>query len=144
MLGLRATEEEDDVIDTYLRRKAKCDALGLNITEVFPNSLRNGIAAQQPAEPDGDEGAEAVPSIVDLQAKEKLDAIGVAVRAGVLTPEQSLEQSVRQSLALPEMGSDVLSEWRDNPIRSPITLSSELAGGDPVTEPTPEDNPTEP
>jgi hypothetical protein len=55
MLGLRATEEEDDVIDTYLRRKAKCDALGLNITEVFPNTLRNGIAAQQPAEPDPDE-----------------------------------------------------------------------------------------
>jgi lambda family phage portal protein len=55
MLGLRATEEEDDVIDTYLRRKAKCDALGLDVSQVFPNSLRNGIAAQQPAEPDADE-----------------------------------------------------------------------------------------
>jgi hypothetical protein len=55
MLGLRATEEEDDVIDTYLRRKAKCDALGLDVSQVFPNSLRNGIAAQQPAEPDDDE-----------------------------------------------------------------------------------------
>jgi hypothetical protein len=55
MLGLRATEEEDDVIDTFLRRKAKCEALGLNISEVFPNALRNGIAAQQPAEPDADE-----------------------------------------------------------------------------------------
>lgn len=40
MLGLRATEEEDDVIETYLRRKAKCDALGLDVSEVFPNSLR--------------------------------------------------------------------------------------------------------
>jgi capsid protein len=55
MLGLRATEEEDDVIDTFLRRKAKCDALGLNISEVFPNSVSRGIAAQQPAEPDADE-----------------------------------------------------------------------------------------
>jgi capsid protein len=55
MLGLRATEEEDDVIDTFLRRKAKCDALGLDVSQVFPNSLRNGIAAQQPAEPDDDE-----------------------------------------------------------------------------------------
>jgi capsid protein len=143
MLGLRATEEEDDVIDTFIRRKAKCEALGLNISEVFPNSLRNGIAAQQPAEPDGDDSNQS-PAISDLQAKEKLDAIGVAVRAGVLTPEQALEQSVRQSLALPEMGSDVLSEWQQNPIRSPITLSSELAGADPATEPTPEDNPTEP
>jgi len=143
MLGLRATEEEDDVIDTFIRRKAKCDALGLNISEVFPNSLRNGIAAQQPAEPDDDDSNQS-PAISDLQAKEKLDAIGVAVRAGVLTPEQALEQSVRQSLALPEMGSDVLSEWQQNPIRSPITLSSELAGADATTNPTPEDNPTEP
>jgi capsid protein len=55
MLGLRATEEEDDVIDTFLRRKAKCEALGLNISEVFPNSVSRGIAAQQPAEPDDDE-----------------------------------------------------------------------------------------
>jgi hypothetical protein len=55
MLGLRATEEEDDVIDTFLRRKAKCEALGLNISEVFPNSVSRGIAAQQPAEPDADE-----------------------------------------------------------------------------------------
>jgi hypothetical protein len=141
MLGLRATEEEDDVIDTYLRRKAKCDALGLDVSQVFPNSLRNGIAAQQPAEPDGDDSNQS-PAISDLQAKEKLDAIGVAVRAGVLTPEQALEQSVRQSLALPEMGSDVLSEWQQNPIRSPITLSSELAGADATTNPTPEDNPT--
>ncbi len=143
MLGLRATDEEEDVIQTYLRRKAKCEALGLNISEVFPNALRNGIAAQQPAEPDGDDSNQS-PAISDLQAKEKLDAIGVAVRAGVLTPEQALEQSVRQSLALPEMGSDVLSEWQQNPIRSPITLSSELAGADATTNPTPEDNPTEP
>jgi capsid protein len=141
MLGLRAEEEEEDVIQTYLRRKEKCDALGLDVAQVFPNSLRTpspSASAIDEAEDDAD------PAISDLQAKEKLDAIGVAVRAGVLTPEQSLEQSVRQSLALPEMGSDVLSEWQQNPIRSPITLSSELAGADPATEPTPEDNTTEP
>ena len=51
MLGLRAEEEEEDVIQTYLRRKEKCDALGLDVSEVFPNALRRGIAAQEPAEP---------------------------------------------------------------------------------------------
>jgi capsid protein len=150
MLGLRATEEEDDVIDTYLRRKAKCDALGLDVSQVFPNSLRNGIAAQQPAEPDTAD-SEDQPQLqegemFDMQAKEKLDAIGAAVRAGVITPSQEVESSVRSMLALPVMGEEVLSEWNENPIRSPITLTKALADPDePTPPPLPEDStPIEP
>ena len=60
MLGLRAEEEEADVIETYLRRKQKCDALGLDVAQVFPNSLRSGLAAQQPAESSDDEDADEV------------------------------------------------------------------------------------
>jgi capsid protein len=65
MLGLRATEEEEDVIQTYLRRKQKCDALGIDFDEVFPNNARtqSQFAEQSrpnsqepsPAEPDADE-----------------------------------------------------------------------------------------
>lgn len=67
MQGLRAEEEEEDVIQTYLRRKQKCEALGLDVEKVFPNTLRNGLAAQQPAEDtqddeDDDEGDEAIPT----------------------------------------------------------------------------------
>ncbi len=53
-------EEEEDVIQTYLRRKEKCDALGLDVAQVFPNSLRSGLAAQQPAESSDDEDADEV------------------------------------------------------------------------------------
>jgi capsid protein len=62
MLGLRAEEEEEDVIQTYLRRKEKCDALGLDVAQVFPNSLRSGLAAQQPAESSDDDGAPTQPT----------------------------------------------------------------------------------
>lgn len=49
MLGQRAEDEEDDIIETALRRKEKCEAAGLVFEQVFPNTLRNGAAAQQPA-----------------------------------------------------------------------------------------------
>ena len=65
-----------------------------------------------------------------MQIKEKLDAIGLAVRAGVITPSREVEESVRASLVLPSMGEAVLSEWQENPIRSPITLTNELAAPD--------------
>lgn len=62
--------------------------------------------------------------------KEKLDAIGVAVRAGIITPSVEIEKSIRETAGLPEMGEAVMSEWIENPIRSPITLTNELASPD--------------
>ena len=35
--GLDAEAEEDDILTAYVRRKAKCEALGLDISQVFPN-----------------------------------------------------------------------------------------------------------
>jgi len=143
MLGLRAEEEEEDVIQTYLRRKEKCDALGLDVAQVFPNSLRSGLAAQQPAESSDDDADSTEPSEgsaeFDMQAKEKLDAVGAAVRAGVITPSAEVEKSIRSMLALPEMGEAVISEWQDNPTRSPITLTNSLAAPDAPAQPAPED-----
>ncbi|MCX6964769.1 MAG: phage portal protein [Verrucomicrobia bacterium] len=143
MQGLRAEEEEADVIETYLRRKQKCEALGLDVAQVFPNSLRSGLAAQQPAESSDDDADSAEPSEgsaeLDMQAKEKLDAVGAAVRAGVITPSAEVEKSIRSMLALPEMGEAVISEWQDNPTRSPITLTNSLAAPDAPAQPAPED-----
>jgi hypothetical protein len=65
-----------------------------------------------------------------MQMKEKLDAIGSAVRAGVITPSREVEESVRSLAGLPSMGEAVLAEWNNNPIRSPITLTNELAAPD--------------
>jgi capsid protein len=52
MQGLRAEEEEEDVIQTYVRRQAKCHALGLDIEEVFPNKLHTpDTASVDPSSP---------------------------------------------------------------------------------------------
>ena len=151
MQGLRAEEEEEDVIQTFLRRKAKCESLGLNISDVFPNSIRSGALAQMPQDAadttDSNQSApEADSANFDMQAKEKLDAVGAAVRAGVITPSREVEISVRSMLGLPVMGEEVLSEWSTNPIRSPITLTNALADPDEPTPPAlPEDStPIEP
>ena len=141
MQGLRAEEEEQDVIDTYLRRQAKCQALGLDVTQVFPNSLRTpspSSTASDEAE-DEEDTTEADSAEFDMQAKEKLDAVGAAVRAGVITPSAEVEKSIRSMLALPEMGEAVMSEWQDNPTRSPITLTNSLAAPDAPAQPAPED-----
>jgi len=141
MQGLRAEEEEQDVIDTYLRRQAKCQALGLDVTQVFPNSLRTPSPSASAIDETTDEEdtTEADSAEFDMQAKEKLDAVGAAVRAGVITPSAEVEKSIRSMLALPEMGEAVVSEWQDNPTRSPITLTNSLAAPDAPAQPAPED-----
>ena len=141
MQGLRAEEEEQDVIDTYLRRQAKCQALGLDVTQVFPNSLRTPSPSASAIDETTEEEdtTEADSAEFDMQAKEKLDAVGAAVRAGVITPSAEVEKSIRSMLALPEMGEAVMSEWQDNPTRSPITLTNSLAAPDAPAQPAPED-----
>ncbi len=47
--GLDAESEEDDIIETFKRRKAKCEAAGLNLSEVFP--IQQTATIQPPATP---------------------------------------------------------------------------------------------
>jgi capsid protein len=120
--GIDSVETEDAIISGYLRRQEKCASLGLNPADVFPS---HEVAASAPAQQAGEQSAG-----MDMQMKEKLDAIGAAVRAGVITPSVEVEESVRALTGLPAMGDAVLSEWSENPIRSPITLTNELAAPD--------------
>lgn len=123
--GLDAEAEEDDILRAHIRRAEKCAALGLNATDVFPSQKGSPQFSNSDAtNSNPDEGQ------LDMQIREKLDAIGAAVRAGVITPSREVEESVRASLALPSMGEAVVAEWQENPIRSPITLTNELAAPD--------------
>ena len=111
--GLDAESEEDDIIQTFIRRKAKCEAAGLNLSEVFPIQ---GVAAA----PVTTEGA----SVSDIETQKALmDAYGVGVRAGCLTPNDDDEAAFRESLGLGKMNSNVISAWSDDEgVRRPITL----------------------
>lgn len=62
--------------------------------------------------------------------KMKADAIGVAVRAGGLTPCPEIEAIIREAFGLPEMSSDVVADWaKAGNARAPITLAQQA--GDP-------------
>lgn len=112
--GFDAESEEDDIIETYERRKAKCEARGLNMSEVFPIQ---GVLVAAPVTADG-----ASASDIETQ-KALMDAYGVGVRAGCLTPNQEDEASFREALGLGAMNTNVISAWADDEgVRRPITL----------------------
>ena len=66
------------------------------------------------------------PNPASNPVKDTLDTYGVAVRAGVITPNVEDERAVREQMRLPQVPPQVEQEWVENPVRSPITLSSGL------------------
>lgn len=69
-----------------------------------------------------DDTADTAPSKID--DKTFVDTYGIAVRAGVVTPQVDDEKMLRDRLGLPEMGSDAVSAWEDDGgVRRPITLA---------------------
>ena len=60
-----------------------------------------------------------------LNLKQKYDAMGVAIRAGLLTATPEIEAQTRAELGLPAMTEDVLKAWAaTGGIRQPITLKT--------------------
>ena len=75
--------------------------------------------------------AEALPVTTDidttrnLSLKQKYDAMGVAIRAGLLTATPEIEAQTRAELGLPEMSVEVQKSWEATGcIRQPITLKT--------------------
>lgn len=71
--------------------------------------------------------------------KAKADAAGVAVRAGLMTPQTDDEKQIRQDLQMPQMSGDVDKAWtHDEGYRTPITLfqkGAKPAPGQPAAAP---------
>ncbi len=56
--------------------------------------------------------------------KSLLDAYGVGVRAGVITPQTDDERALRDKFGLPEMSDAVVADWAESGgVRHPITLA---------------------
>jgi len=56
------------------------------------------------------------------------EAYGIAVRAGVLTPNIDDEKAVRKLFGLPEVTKEVVADWaKTSGTRQPITLADEQA-----------------
>jgi len=72
-----------------------------------------------------------VKSIPAIEAISKLlEAYGIGVRAGVLTPCAEDETSFRAILGLPAMPESVSKDWKESAgVRRPITLQKPAATG---------------
>ena len=71
------------------------------------------------------------PNPASNPVKDTLDTYGVAVRAGVITPNVEDERAVREQMRLPQVPPQVEEAWQESPTRSPITLSSGLQDSEP-------------
>lgn len=71
------------------------------------------------------------PNPASNPVKDTLDTYGVAVRAGVITPNVEDERAVREQMRLPQVPPQVEEAWLESPTRSPITLSSGLQDAEP-------------
>lgn len=60
------------------------------------------------------------------KARERSETIGVAVRAGAITPQMPDEEKLRQELSLPPLSKEAKEAWeKDGGVRRPVTLQSQ-------------------
>lgn len=102
----------DTLLEQMKTDKKMFEDAGINVEWIIDNVSTDTIA------PDGSEKL----STEDL--KRVLDAYGVGVRAGTITPTDQDEQYFRSLAAFPEMSEAVIDAWKeDGGFRRPITLA---------------------
>jgi HK97 family phage portal protein len=70
------------------------------------------------------------------EAKIRMDAYGVGVRAGAITPQTDDEEQFRQLVGLPGLSEDAKKAWADDKgVRRPITLRDPNAPASPFGQP---------
>lgn len=76
---------------------------------------------------------------------EEINAYGIAVRAGSVTPQSQDEEHLREIMGLPEMSPEAKAAWtKSNNVRTPITLSKPEAMDPPDPNAAPPNGPTPP
>lgn len=78
------------------------------------NDVYNG-EEKQPDQP--------VEQVQKETVKDAVDAYGVGVRAGVITPHADDENHFRQLMGLPPVNTSISQQWNKEPTRRPITLT---------------------
>lgn len=90
-----------------------------------PGSLTGGKAVRQVVEPEPDGSSEGSDGgdLDPAKLKAQLDAIGIAMRSGLITPQQADEERARAQLGMPPMSREVEEAWKKEPTRRPVTLA---------------------
>lgn len=109
----------DDILFELAEEEMLIDELGLNAISL--ESLAGGAAnADSKDEQNTDENGDLIET---EKQKEIMDAYGVGVRAGAITPQEADEEAFRLSLGLPGKSDAVAKAWsEDEGVRRPITL----------------------
>lgn len=115
----RVAEEEGVPVEALGTLSMPGDAPGTTEAVDNVNATTPGGADQSPDD-----------TIDIANNKARMDAYGVGVRAGALTPIYEDEESFRLALKLPASTNAVRSVWEKEPARRPITLATE--GGAPA------------
>jgi phage gp29-like protein len=73
--------------------------------------------------------------------RQQVESYGVAVRAGLVTPNMADEEYFRKINKLPAMPPEVVESWQSNPTREPITIQPEGMAQPPnAQQPAPDTN----
>lgn len=54
--------------------------------------------------------------------KQQIEMYGIAVRSGVITPQQQDEEETRKAIGVAAMGDEAIQSWKDDKVRRPITI----------------------
>jgi len=135
-------ERGRDWLETQRQIKAARDSNAeLKIPNVLSSSTRDEATPAPAASPDGG----TAPALNPLDAfKAKADSYGVAVRAGVITPQTEDENAFRSEIGLPPMSDNAAASWQaDKGVRRPITITPPAGTAAPAPSPI-DPNATEP
>lgn len=128
MIATSMGESWDKLRTTIAKNKAEMAAMGI----AWPGGLPPAAAAP----PDGAAAAQESGRPDEVSPREKVDAFGIGVRAGVVTPQIEDEEELRKVLRLPQMSDAVREVWKEEGVRRPITIAGTGEGGPPVPAPT--------
>ena len=117
-----------------LERKAQFASQAARIEEEYnlvPGSLTgvassmvNDRSSSNEEEGNSSQNNDATPLDSGMTVRERIDALGIAVRSGLISPSAEVEQALREELNLPDFSTDVADNWGNEPVRRPVTLSS--------------------
>jgi hypothetical protein len=146
---IEESDSSSDIEETFTQRGYETElAKKHGIKCMIPAGMIDPDAQQ--ANQDGEEGegeSESEKMRLNAEAvKQEMDAYGVGVRAGTITPQTEDENFYRKKLGLPAMSTGAKAAWKeDEGYRRPITLVQEgtAAFGQPAAPPDGKEKPTE-
>lgn len=123
-------QDFDDVIEQTAAEESRAAAAGVVLPAVAaaPGAPSTAPAAAGAAEGAADTAASDMESLrlKHETLRQRIETYGVAVRAGVITPNEADEIALRKELELPPINSDIRAAWtEDGRARKPVTLQGQ-------------------